>query len=215
MNELNQRIAAAGIIPVIKLTRPERDALSLAAALRHGGISAVEITFRSQGADKALHLIANAFPDMLLGAGTIFTTEQADTAYSAGADFIVTPGFDENLIVHCQKHRIPIYPGCSTPTDYQAALKYDIEILKFFPAEQSGGLAKIKALAAPFPMFKIMPTGGISLKNLKEYLSCPVVVACGGSYMATEDMIENKRWDDIAMLCRKSIEIREEARSNG
>ena len=108
-----------------------------------------------------------------------------------------------------------VYPGCTTPTDYQAALKFGLEVLKFFPAEQSGGLAKIKAMSAPFPMFRVMPTGGISLKNLKEYLSCPVVAACGGSYMVTADLIDNQRWDEIVDLCRKSRKIVEEARVHG
>ena len=110
---------------------------------------------------------------------------------------------------------MPIYPGCTTPTDYHAALKFGLEVLKFFPAEQSGGLAKIKAMAAPFPMFKVMPTGGISLKNLKEYLSCPVICACGGSYMVTAELIDNQKWDEITALCRESAAIVKEARQNG
>ena len=108
---------------------------------------------------------------------------------------------------------MPIYPGCTTPTDYHAALKFGLEVLKFFPAEQSGGLAKIKAMSAPFPMFKVMPTGGIGLNNLKEYLSCPVIAACGGSYMVTADLIDNQKWDEITELCKKSVEIVKEARS--
>ena len=115
-------------------------------------------------------------------------------------------------MAYAQEKNIPIYPGCTTPTDYHAALKFGLELLKFFPAEQSGGLAKIKAMSAPFPQFKVMPTGGISLKNLGEYLKAPVIAACGGSYMVTADLIENQKWDEITELCRKSREIVEEAR---
>ena len=136
-----------------------------------------------------------------------------DAAFEAGAQFIVTPGFDPDLVAYCQEKGLPIYPGCTTPTDYHAALKFGLSVLKFFPAEQSGGLAKIKAMSAPFPMFKVMPTGGISLKNLKEYLSCPVICACGGSYMVTADLIDNGKWDEIIDLCKKSVEIVKEARN--
>ena len=152
---------------------------------------------------------------MLCGAGTVMTTEQIDKAIAAGAEFIVTPGFDPELVAYCQLKGIAIYPGCTTPTDYHAAYKFGLKVLKFFPAEQSGGLAKIKAMSAPFPMFKVMPTGGISLKNLKEYLSCSVICACGGSYMVTADLIDNGKWDEITELCRKSADIVKEARNNG
>ncbi len=131
---------------------------------------------------------------------------------AVGGDFIVSPGFVPELVEYAQKKGIPVYPGCTTASEYHQALKYGLELIKFFPAEQSGGLAKIKALAAPFPMFKVMPTGGISLKNLKEYISCPVIAACGGSYMVTADLIDNNRWDEITDLCKKSREIVEEAR---
>ena len=131
------------------------------------------------------------------------------------AVFIVTPGFDPELVAYCQQKGLPVYPGCTTPTDYHAALKFGLEVLKFFPAEQSGGLSKIKAMSAPFPMFRVMPTGGISLKNLKEYLSCPVVAACGGSYMVAAELIDGQRWNEITELCRKSVEIAKEARSHG
>ena len=135
-----------------------------------------------------------------------------DAAQAAGAEFIVTPGFDGSLVEYCQKRSLPIYPGCTTPTDYHAALKYGLEVLKFFPAEQSGGLPKIKAMSAPFSMFRIMPTGGISLQNLKEYLSCPVILACGGSYMVTESLIEGQSWEEITQLCRNSRRLVKEAR---
>ena len=213
MNNINKRVSEIGVVPVIKLTNPERDAAPLAKALCEGGLPIAEVTFRAAGADKAIRLMKEACPEILVGAGTVLTTEHIDKAIAAGAEFIVTPGFDPELCAYCAEKGIAIYPGCTTPTDYHAALKFGLEVLKFFPAEQSGGLAKIKAMSAPFPMFKVMPTGGISLKNLKEYLSCPVICACGGSYMVTADLIEGGKWDEITELCKKSVEIVKEARN--
>ncbi len=212
MSDVNKRIEEIGVVPVIKLTNPERDAKPLADALCEGGLPVAEVTFRAAGADTAIRLMKEAHPEMLVGAGTVLTTEHVDKALAAGAEFIVTPGFDGELVAYCQEKGIAIFPGCTTPTDYHAAYKFGLEVLKFFPAEQSGGLAKIKAMNAPFPMFKVMPTGGISLKNLKEYLSAPVICACGGSYMVTADLIENQKWDEIIDLCKQSVEIVKEAR---
>ena len=211
--DINQKISEIGVVPVIKLSNPERDAAPLAKALCAGGVPVAEVTFRAAGADTAIRLMKEACPDMLVGAGTVLTREHVDKAYAAGATFIVTPGFDPDLVAYCQEKGLAIYPGCTTPTDYHAALKFGLKVLKFFPAEQSGGLSKIKAMSAPFPMFKVMPTGGISLKNLKEYISAPVICACGGSYMVTADLIENGKWDEITDLCKKSIDIVKEARN--
>ena len=215
MQNINKQISNIGVGPVIKLNNPERDATPLAKALCEGGVPVAEVTFRAAGADKAIELMKQACPDMLVGAGTVLTTAQVDAAAKAGAEFIVTPGLDPDLVKYCQEIGMPIFPGCTTPTDYHTAYKLGLEVLKFFPAEQSGGLSKIKAMSAPFPMFKVMPTGGISLKNLKEYLSCPVICACGGSYMVTADLIDNQRWDEITELCRQSAQIVKEARNNG
>ena len=215
MSNINQAISNIGVVPVIKLSYPERDAAPLAKALCAGGVPVAEVTFRAAGADKAIALMKQACPEMLVGAGTVLTTEQIDKAIASGAEFIVTPGLAEELVVYCKEKNIPIYPGCTTPTDYHKAYKLGLEVLKFFPAEQSGGLSKIKAMSAPFPMFKVMPTGGISLGNLKEYLSASVICACGGSYMVTADLIENQKWDEIIDLCKKSVEIVKEARNNG
>ena len=213
MSDINKRISEIGVVPVIKLNNPERDAAPLAKALCAGNVPVAEVTFRAAGADTAIRLMKEACPDMLVGAGTVLTKEHVDKALAAGASFIVTPGFDPELVAYCQEKNLPIYPGCTTPTDYHAALKFGLEVLKFFPAEQSGGLAKIKAMSAPFPMFKVMPTGGISLKNLKEYLSCPVICACGGSYMVTAELIDNQKWEEITELCKQSAEIVKEARN--
>ena len=213
MNAMNEAISKIGVVPVIKLNHPERDAAALAKALCAGGVPVAELTFRAAGADTAMKLMKEACPDMLVSAGTVTTTAQIDATIEAGGQFIVTPGFDAELVAYAQEKNIPIYPGCTTPTDYHAALKFGLEVIKFFPAEQSGGLAKIKAMSAPFPQFKVMPTGGISLKNLAEYIKSPVIAACGGSYMVTADLIDNQKWDEITALCKQSREIVEEARN--
>lgn len=212
MNELQSRIHEIGVVPVIKLNHPTRDAVALADALCAGEVPVAEVTFRAAGAADAIRLMAQAHPEMLVGAGTVLTTQQVDEAIAAGASFIVTPGLDIEIVKYCLDKGVTIFPGCTTPTDYHAAYKLGLEVLKFFPAEQSGGLDKIKAMAAPFPMFKVMPTGGISLKNLAAYAACPVICACGGSYMVTADLIDNGKWDEITALCKKSVEIVEEAR---
>ena len=212
MNAMNEAISKIGVVPVIKLSNPERDAAPLAKALCAGGVPVAEVTFPAARADQAIRLMREAVPEMIVGAGTVTETSQIDAVLAAGGQFVVTPGFDPELVAYAQEKNIPIYPGCTTPTDYHAALKFGLEVLKFFPAEQSGGLAKIKAMSAPFPQFKVMPTGGISLKNLGEYLRSPIVAACGGSYMVTADLIEGGKWDEITALCKKSRDIVEEAR---
>lgn len=212
MNQTDKAISEIGIVPVIKLTDPERDAVKLAKALCMGDVPVAEVTFRAPGAERAIRLMKEACPQMIVGAGTVTATGQIDAALEAGGQFIVTPGLDPELVVYAKEKGVPIYPGCTTPTDYHAALKLGLELIKFFPAQQSGGLPKIKAMSAPFPQFKVMPTGGISLENLEEYISCPVIAACGGSYMVTAELIEGQRWDEITELCKKSREIVKSAR---
>ena len=213
MDQLTQKISEIGVVPVIKLNNPERDAANLAKALCAGGVPVAEVTFRAAGAATAIRLMKEACPDMIVGAGTVLTTAQIDEAMAAGAQFIVTPGMDPELVAYCQAKQLPIFPGCTTPTDYHTAYKFGLEVLKFFPAEQSGGLDKIKAMSAPFPMFKVMPTGGIGLKNLGTYAKSPIIAACGGSYMVKADLIDGQKWDEIANLCRQSVEIVKEARN--
>lgn len=212
MNAFNQKISEIGVVPVIKLNHPERDAAALAKALCDGDVPVAEVTFRAEGADRAIRIMKETCPGMIVGAGTVTRTEQIDAVIAAGGEFIVTPGFDAELVQYAQEKQIPIFPGCTTATDYHAALKFGLELIKFFPAELSGGLKKIKALAAPFPMFRVMPTGGINLNNLGEYLASPIIAACGGSYMVTADLIDNNKWDEITELCRQSREIVKKAR---
>ena len=213
MNEMEKKVQSIGVVPVIKLNHPERDAIPLAKALIAGGVPVAEVTFRAAGAAIAIKAMRENFPEMLVGAGTVLTIAQVDEAMAAGAQFIVTPGMDPEIVAYCQKVGIQIFPGCTTPTDYHTAYKFGLEVLKFFPAEQSGGIAKIKAMNAPFPMFKVMPTGGINLKNLADYVKNPVIAACGGSYMVTADLIDNGKWDEITDLCKQSVEIVKAARN--
>lgn len=213
MNELQTRISEIGVVPVIKLNHPEQDAIPLAKALIAGGVPVAEVTFRAAGAAIAIKAMRDNFPEMLVGAGTVLTIGQVDEAMAAGAQFIVTPGMDPEIVEYCRKVGIDVFPGCTTPTDYHTAYRLGLEVLKFFPAEQSGGMAKIKAMSAPFPMFKVMPTGGISLKNLADYVKNPVIAACGGSYMVTAELIDNGKWDEITDLCRQSVEIVKAARN--
>ncbi|HCP70808.1 MAG TPA: 2-dehydro-3-deoxyphosphogluconate aldolase [Clostridiales bacterium] len=213
MNPISETISAVGVVPVIKLANPERDAAPLSDALCAGGIPIAEITFRAEGADRAMRIMLERHPDMLVGAGTVLTTEQIDRTIAAGGKFIVTPGLDVELVKCCKEKGIPCFPGCTTPTDYHAAYKLGLDVLKFFPAEQSGGLSKIKAMAAPFPMFRVMPTGGVNLNNLAAYAASPVIAACGGTYMCPEKLIVSGAWAEITALCRQSVEIVREART--
>ena len=214
MNRILEKIQKIGIVPVVVLDDP-KDAAPLAEALCKGGLPCAEVTFRTAAAEESIRIMTECFPDMLAGAGTVLTIEQADRARAAGARFIVSPGLNPAVVRHCMEIGIPVIPGTATPSDVEAAMGLGLDVVKFFPAEQAGGIAMIKAMSAPFPMFKIMPTGGISLKNLREYLSCPVVAACGGSYMVTADLIDHQKFDEITALCRQSAEIIQEVRHHG
>ena len=214
MNEVLAKVQQIGVIPVIAIEDAAK-AVPLARALTAGGIPAAEVTFRTAAGEEAIRQIAQNCPEVLVGAGTVLNEEQCDRAIAAGARFIVSPGYNEALVAHCQARGIPVLPGCVNASDMTRAVNAGLEVVKFFPAEQSGGLAKIKALSAPFPMFKVMPTGGISLKNLAEYIKSPIIAACGGSYMVTADLIDNQEWDKITDLCRQSRAIVDEARKQG
>ena len=194
MNPISEKIMSIGVVPVIKLNNPERDSVDLAKALVAGGVPVAEVTFRAAGAATAIKLMSENVPEMLVGAGTVLTTAQVDEAIEAGAKFIVTPGLDEYIVKYCQEKNIPIYAGCTTPTDYHTAYRLGLDVLKFFPAEQSGGINMIKAMSAPYGAVTFMPTGGISEDNVLEYLAFDKIVACGGSWMmkGTPDEIREK-----------------------
>lgn len=206
------KISEIGIVPVIKLTNIE-DSVALAKALRDGGVNAAEITFRAAGAERVIGAMLEAYPDMLVGAGTVITLEQAKRAISAGAKFIVSPGIDPEIVAFAQEKGVLALPGCVTPAEIQQALKLGLSVVKFFPAEQYGGLSTIKALSGPFGNLKFMPTGGITLKNLGDYSKNKSIAACGGSYMVTADLLEHRKWDEVTELCRQSVEIIKAART--
>lgn len=206
------KISEIGIVPVIKLNNVE-DAEALAKALIDGGVPAAEVTFRAEGADIVIKAMLDAYPDMIVGAGTVLNLEQAKRAVAAGAKFIVSPGIDPEIVAYALEKGIVPLPGCVTPAEIQQALKFGLKVVKFFPAEQYGGLSTIKALSGPFGGLKFMPTGGIGLKNLGEYAANKSIAACGGSYMVTADLLDNRKWDEVTELCRQSVEIVKAARA--
>lgn len=204
MNEIISQFQKLGIIPVVKIDNA-KDAVPLAKALCEGGLPVAEVTFRTDAAEEAIRLISEAYPEMLVGAGTVLTTEQVDRAVAAGAKFIVSPGLNPKVVKHCQEKNVPITPGTSSPTDIEMALELGLDVVKFFPAEASGGLAKIKAMAAPYTKVKFMPTGGINAKNLQSYLDFPKIVACGGSWMVSGELINSGSFDEIRRLTREAV----------
>ena len=193
------------IIPIISIEDPE-DADPLADALIEGGLPCAEVVFRTAAASKAIAVMA-ARGDLIVGAGTVLTVEQADKAVEAGAAFIVSPGFHPKIIRYCLDRRIPVLPGVCTPTDIGTALDYGLDLVKFFPAEAFGGVKTLKAFNAPFPMMKFVPTGGINPQNLCDYLKLPYVVACGGAWMASRQLIASKQFDEIRKQVREASAI--------
>jgi 2-dehydro-3-deoxyphosphogluconate aldolase/(4S)-4-hydroxy-2-oxoglutarate aldolase len=192
-----------GVVPVITMPGAD-DAEGLADALIEGDLPLAEITFRTDGALEALKRMKAYRPSMLLGAGTILTAKQAEEAIKAKADFIVSPAYDDEVVDYCLKAGVPVYPGCANPSEFARAYVKGLRKVKFFPAEALGGLPSLRAMAAPFPGMRFMPTGGISLKNLGSYLSSPLVFACGGSFIAPRELIEKKDFDEIKERAHKA-----------
>ena len=204
MNEVLAKVQQIGVIPVIAIEDAAK-AVPLARALTAGGIPAAEVTFRTAAGEEAIRQIAQNCPEVLVGAGTVLNEEQCDRANAAGARFIVSPGYNEALVAHCQARGIPVLPGCVNASDMTRAVNAGLEVVKFFPAEQSGGLSFLKALAPVFPKLSFMPTGGVSAKNLMDYLGYDRIVACGGTWMVKKDLIEAEQWDEITRVCREAV----------
>jgi len=200
-----EQISKIGIVPVVKIDRAE-DALPLAKALCAGGLPCAEVTFRTAAAAEAIKIMTTNFPEMCVGAGTVLNAAQVDAAVEAGAKFIVSPGLNPNTVKYCLEKNVPITPGTSSPSDIEQAIELGLDVVKFFPAEQSGGLAKIKAMAAPYVNMKFMPTGGVSAKNLCSYLDFDKIIACGGSWMVPGDLINAGEWDKIEALTREAVQ---------
>ena len=209
--EMEAKIGALGVVPVVVL-QDAKDAVPLAKALCQGGLPCAEVTFRTAAAAESIQKMTEEFPEMLVGAGTVLTTEQVDAAVAAGAKFIVSPGFDPEIVDYCLEKQIPVFPGCITPSEVAQAVKRGLRVVKFFPAQQFGGVATIKALAAPYVGLKFMPTGGVSAKNLREFLECKSIAACGGSWMVKGDLIEAGNFEEIERLTKEAVELAAEIR---
>ena len=211
MKTLEEQFYDYAVVPVVVLDDAE-DAAPLAEALVKGGLPCAEVTFRTEAAEESIRIMSEKYPEMLVGAGTVLTTEQVDRAVAAGAKFIVSPGFDPEIVDYCMEKNIPVFPGCVSPSEVAQAVKRGLKVVKFFPAEQAGGLAMLKAMAAPYTMLKFMPTGGINTKNLKEYLGFSKILCCGGSWMVKGDMIKNKEFDKITEMTQEAVELAAAAR---
>lgn len=206
MGTIAEQFYEYGVVPVVVL-EDAKDALPLAKALIEGGLPCAEVTFRTEAAEESIRRMSEKYPDMLVGAGTVLTIEQVDRAVKAGAKFIVSPGFDSEIVDYCLSKDIPVFPGCITPSEVAQAAKRGMKVVKFFPAEQAGGVSMIKAMAAPYTMMKFMPTGGINAKNLKEYLEYDKILCCGGSWMVKGDMIRSGAFDKIKELTKEAVEL--------
>ena len=203
-NDMMKELYSIGLIPVIKIENPD-DAVPLAKALIDGGLPAAEITFRTACAAEAIKNITEAYPEMLVGAGTVLTCEQVDAAIAAGSKFIVSPGLNPKVVSYCLSKGVPMLPGCSNPSDVEVALELGLKTVKFFPAEAVGGLKMLKAMAAPYGQLTFMPTGGINADNLLEYLKFNKIVACGGSFMVKDELVKEKKWDEITALTKDAV----------
>ena len=204
MNDMMKELYSIGLIPVIKIENAD-DAVPLAKALIDGGLPAAEITFRTACAAEAIKNITEAYPEMLVGAGTVLTCEQVDAAIAAGSKFLVSPGLNPKVTAYALSKGIPMLPGCSNPSDIEAALELGLKTVKFFPAEAAGGLKMLKAMAAPYGQLTFMPTGGINAENLLDYLKFGKIVACGGSFMVADDLVKAKKWDEITALTKDAV----------
>ena len=203
MKDITERFEKIGVVPVVVL-EDAKDAVPLATSLVEGGLPCAEVTFRTEAAEESIRLMTEQFPEMLVGAGTVLTVEQVDAAVRAGAEFIVSPGFDAEIVDYCLKNEIPVFPGCISPSEVAQAIKRGLNVVKFFPAEPAGGIAMIKAMAAPYTGLRFMPTGGINAKNLGEYLSSDKIVCCGGSWMVKGELVKNGEFNKIRQLTEEA-----------
>ena len=204
--ELEERFYKIGVIPVIALD-DAKDASPMGDALMKGGLPAAEVTFRTSAAVNTIKTLKKEFPEMLVGAGTVLTTEQADRAIDAGAEFIVAPGLNPKVVKHVLDKGYPMSPGIATATEIEAALDLGLTFVKFFPAEANGGLPMIKALAGPYTNVKYMPTGGVNAKNLADYLSYDKIVCCGGTWVVKKDLVSEGKFSDIEKMAKEAADI--------
>jgi len=206
MTDLLDKLGRLGVVPVVKIERAE-DAVGLGRALLAGGLPCAEITFRTAAAEDAIRRISSSLPDIIVGAGTVLSVDQAAKAVSAGARFIVSPGFNQKVVDWCLRNEIPVTPGVLTPTEIDMALDRGLNVLKFFPAEAMGGIATLKAISAPYGSVKFIPTGGINQNNLVDYLALPSVHCCGGSWLVKANLISTGKFDEITELAREAMSV--------
>ncbi len=211
MKKILDELSKFGVVPVVVLN-DAKDAKPLAKALCDGGLPCAEVTFRTDAAEESIRIMTTEYPDMLVGAGTVLTIENVDRAVKAGAKFIVSPGFDPEIVDYCLEKDIPVLPGVVTPSEVAQGVKRGLKVLKFFPAAQFGGAAAIKAMASAFVDVKFMPTGGVNASNLKEYLSSDKIFACGGSWMVKANLIEAGEFDKIAEMTKEAVALVKEVR---
>lgn len=209
--DIKKRFEEIGIIPVVVL-EDAKDAHALGESLMKGGLPAAEVTFRTDAAEDVIRILSKDFPDMLVGAGTVLTCEQADRAMAAGAKFIVAPGFNPHVVKHCLEKGYPVTPGVQTPGEMEQAMELGLDFVKFFPAEPAGGLPMIKAVAAPYSGLKFMPTGGINKSNVKDYLSYNKILACGGTWMVKGDLIASGDFKTVEELTREAATLVKQVR---
>ena len=201
--DILERLGAAGIVPVVVI-EDAKNAVPTARALLDGGVDVMEITLRTEAGLDAIRAVAEGCPDMLVGAGTVLTLEQGKAAVQAGAKFLVSPGFDRELVAWAVENGVAVTPGCVTPTEITEALRFGLSVLKFFPANVYGGLSAMKALSGPFGKVKFIPTGGVSAQNLAEYVNAPFVHAVGGSWLCAKADIAAGNFEKITSLCREA-----------
>ena len=206
MEQMLEQIEMRKLVPVVKLDRAE-DAVPMGRALCEGGLPVAEVTFRTDAAEESIRAMKKAFPDMIVGAGTVVDLEQAKRAVDAGSAFLVSPGTSTKIIEFALEQGVPVFPGVCTPTEIMTCMEYGLPVVKFFPAKQYGGLDTIKALAAPFPSMRFMPTGGISTENAKEYLAFEKIVAVGGSWMVKETFVQEGNFAEIVRLTKEAVEL--------
>jgi 2-dehydro-3-deoxyphosphogluconate aldolase/(4S)-4-hydroxy-2-oxoglutarate aldolase len=212
MQETLDTLGRLGLVPVVKIERAE-DAVELGGALLAGGLPCAEITFRTAAAEEAIRHISSSLPEIVLGAGTVRSVDQAQRAVSAGAKFIVSPGFNQKVVDWCLAKGVAVTPGVATPTEIDMATEAGLNILKFFPAEALGGIKTLKAISAPYGDVRFIPTGGINLDNLRDYLALPSVHCCGGSWLVKGDLITAGQFDEITRLAQEAVAVVSQIRS--
>ena len=211
MDQVFEKLGKLGIVPVVVLD-DAKDAEALGQALMEGGLPCAEVTFRTAAAEESIRIMSKKFPDMIVGAGTVLTIEQVNRAWDAGSKFIVSPGLNPKIVEYCLNRGIPVCPGTCTPSDVERALDFGLDAVKFFPAEPSGGLKFIKAIAAPYTGVKFMPTGGINAQNVRDYLAYNRILACGGSWMVKKDLVNAGDYDKIRSLVKEAADLVKEIR---